>query len=481
MTKRSGWRGLVAGLALAGLLTAAGGARAAEAPLRPDQTRFLALFRELIETNTTLSAGSCTLAAERMAAHLRAAGLPEGQITLFSTPEHPKDGGLVAVYPGTSKTLKPLLAIAHIDVVEAKREDWERDPFKLVEEDGYFYGRGTGDVKSMAAMLVDTLIRFRESGYKPARTVKIALTCGEETNGAFNGAEWLAANRRDLIDAEFALNEGGGGTTDGRAVAAGGKVVEQTIQVGEKTFANYRLETRNPGGHSSVPRPDNAIYQLAHALDRVETHEFPVEFTDTTRAYFRAAGTARDDAIGKAMVALAANPADKAAEAVVNTDPFLHSNLRTTCVATMLDGGHARNALPQRAGANINCRIFPGHSVEAIRGELAAIIGDPGVTVTALPPLRPSPPPPPLSPKVVDPARKLVARYFPGVPLVPVMANGYTDSTFLGAVGIPTYGVPGMWGDPDGNGVHGLNERIEVRSLFVGRDFLFDLIKAYAG
>ncbi|WP_371431730.1 M20/M25/M40 family metallo-hydrolase [Novosphingobium sp.] len=481
MTKRSGWRSRVAGLALAGLLMASTGAQAAEAPLRPDQVRFRDLFRELIETNTTLSAGSCTLAAERMAAHLRAAGLPESQITLFSTPEHPKDGGLVAVYPGTSKTLKPLLAIAHIDVVEAKREDWERDPFKLVEEDGYFYGRGTGDVKSMAAMLVDTLIRFRESGYKPARTVKIALTCGEETNGAFNGAEWLAANRRDLIDAEFALNEGGGGTTDGRAVAAGGKVVEQTIQVGEKTFGNYRLETRNPGGHSSVPRPDNAIYQLAHALDRVEAHEFPVEFTDTTRAYFRAAGAARNDAIGKAMVALAANPADKAAEAVVNTDPFLHSNLRTTCVATMLDGGHARNALPQRAGANINCRIFPGHSVEAIRSELAAIIGDPGVTVTALAPLRPSPPPPPLSPKVIDPARKLVAKYFPGVPLVPVMANGYTDSTFLGAVGIPTYGVPGMWGDPDGNGAHGLNERIEVRSLFVGRDFLFDLIKAYTG
>ena len=463
--------------ALLGTSLLAGQALAQPAPqLRPDQEAFRALYKELVETNTTLSSGSCTLAAERMAVRLRATGLRDEQLTLFSTPEHPKEGGLVAVYPGTSKTLKPILAIAHIDVVEAKREDWTRDPFTLIEENGYLYGRGTSDNKAMAAALVDTLIRFQQSGYKPRRTVKIALTCGEETNGAFNGAEWLAANRRDLIDAEFALNEGGGGTSDGK-----GNVVEQTIQVGEKTFGTYRLETRNPGGHSSVPRPDNAIYQLVHALAKLEAHEFPLEFTETTRTYFRQAGAGRKDATGAAMVALASNPADKVAEAAVNTDPFLHSNLRTTCVATMLDGGHARNALAQRAGAYVNCRIFPGHSVAAIRDQLAAIIGDSGVTVTALAPLRPSPPAPPLDPKVVEPARKLVARYFPGVPLVPVMANGYTDATFLGAVGIPTYGVPGAWGDPDGNGVHGLNERIEARSLFVGRDFLFDLVKAYAG
>lgn len=455
-------------------------AAAQTAPLRPDRAEFRGLFKELIETNTTLSSGSCTLAAERMAARLRAAGLPESQITLFADPAHPREGGLVAVYPGTSTKLKPLLAISHIDVVEARREDWSRDPFTLIEEDGYFYARGTSDIKAMAATLVDTLIRFQTSGYKPKRTVKIALTCGEETNGAFNGIEWLTTNHRELIDAEFALNEGGGGSTNGKGTAHGGKVIEQAIQVGEKTFANYQLEVRNPGGHSSVPRPDNAIYQLARALGRIEAHRFPLEFTDTTRTYFREAGAGRGDAIGQAMAALAANPGDTAAEAVVNTDPFLHSNLRTTCVATMLDAGHARNALPQRARANVNCRIFPGHPVEAIRQELAAIIGDKDVSVTALPPLRPSPPPPALDPKVVEPARRLVAKYFPGVPLVPQMANGYTDAPFLGAVGIPTYGVPGFWGDPDGNGVHGLNERIEVRSLYDGRDFLFDLIKAYA-
>jgi len=452
-----------------------GQALATETPLRPDQAAFRDLYEELVETNTTLSSGSCTLAAERMAARLKAAGMPDSQITLFADPGHPKEGGLVAVYPGTSKTLKPILAIAHIDVVEAKREDWVRDPFTLFEENGYFYGRGTVDDKAMAATLVDTLIRFQRTGHKPRRTVKIALTCGEETNGAFNGMEWLAANKRDLIDAEFALNEGGGGTSDGK-----GKVVEQAMQVGEKTFATYRLETRNPGGHSSVPRPDNAIYQLAHALIRIETHKFPVEMNETTRTYFREAGAGRKDEIGAAMVAIAANPADKAAEAVVNRDPFLHSNLRTTCVATMLDGGHARNALAQRAGAYVNCRIFPGPSVEEIRAELARIIDDPKVTVTTLPPLRPAPPAPPLDPKVMRPAKALAAKYFPGVPVVPKMANGYTDATFLGAVGIPTYGVPGAWTDPDGNGVHGLNERIEARSLYVGRDYLYDLIKAYA-
>lgn len=466
----------IIGMASLALLGSTAAAQTGSPPLRADQKAFRGLYEELVETDTSLSSGSCTLAAQRMADRLKAAGLPESQITLFAAPDHPKEGGLVAIYPGTSRTLRPILSIAHIDVVEARREDWERDPFTLVEDKGYFYGRGTLDDKAMAAALVDTLIRFQQSGYKPKRTVKIALTCGEETNGAFNGVEWLAANKRDLIDAEFALNEGGGGSTDGK-----GNVVEQAIQVGEKTFATYRLETRNPGGHSSVPRPDNAIYQLAHALVRIEAHEFPLEMSDTTRTYFREAGAGRKDETGAAMTRLAANPSDKTAEAIVNRDPFLHSNLRTTCVATMLDGGHARNALPQRAGAYVNCRIFPGHSVEAIRSELDQIIADPGVTVTTLAPLRPSPPAPPLDPKVLGPAKALAAKYFPGVPVVPTMSNGYTDATFLGAVGIPTYGVPGAWADPDGNGAHGLNERIEVRSLYVGRDYLYGLIRAYAG
>lgn len=450
-------------------------AMAADAQPRPDQLAFRDIYKELVETDTTLSAGSCTLAAERMAARLTAAGFADSQLTLFADPAHPKEGGLVAVYPGTSKTAKPILLIAHIDVVEAKRADWERDPFRMVEEDGYFYGRGTADDKAQAAVWVDTLIRFRKENYKPKRTVKVALTCGEETNGAFNGAEWLAANRRDLIDAEFALNEGGGGDSDGK-----GKVIGQSVQVGEKTFANFRLETRNPGGHSSAPVPDNAIYQLAAALTKIGQYEFPLEMTDTTRRFFAEAGAARGDETGRAMAALAKDPTDKAAEAIVNADRFLHSNLRTTCVATLLDGGHAPNALPQRAGANVNCRIFPGHPIEEIKAELERVIGDPGVTVTQLPPKRPAPPAPPLDPRVIGPMQTLVDKYWPGLKVIPAMANGYTDATFLGAVGIPTYGIPGMWGDPDGNGAHGLDERMEVRSVYVGRDYMFDLVKAYA-
>ncbi len=467
------------GLALpAGAQSAAPSAAAppaADAPLRPDQAAFFDLYRELVETNTVVNVGSCTRAAQQLAARMKAAGFTDDQLTLFATPDHPQDGGLVAVYPGTARKAKPILLLAHLDVVAAKREDWTRDPFRLVEENGYYYGRGTVDDKAMAAVWTDALIRFRQSGYKPRRTVKLALTCGEETTWAFNGAEWLAANRRDLIDAEFALNEGGGGKSDGH-----GKLLVQSMQVGEKGVQNFRIETTNPGGHSSIPVPENAIYQLADALVRIRAYDFPLELSDTTRAYFLTAGAARKDAMGKAMVAIAVDPGDKAAEALLNTDRTYHSMLRTTCVATLVEGGHANNALPQRAAANINCRIFPGHGTEEVRAALAAAIGDARVTITPVPPLRPIARPPALDRRIIGPAEKLVARYFPGVPLVPTMSTGATDAVFLGAVGIPTYGVPGPWGDPDGNGVHGLNERIEKRSLYVGRDYLFDLVKAYA-
>jgi acetylornithine deacetylase/succinyl-diaminopimelate desuccinylase-like protein len=452
--------------------------RAQEPPmaaLRPDQKTFLALYKELVETNTTLSAGSCTLAAERLAAHLRTAGYTDADLTLFSTAEHPKEGGLVAILPGTSKKAKPMLLLGHLDVVEAKREDWTRDPFTLIEENGYFYGRGAADMKAMDATWVDALMRFKQSGYHPKRTIKLALTCGEETTYAFNGADWLAKNRPDLISAAFALNEGGGGRTDGH-----GKLVVESIQVGEKAAQNFRLETVNAGGHSSIPIRDNAIYELADALAKIRDHEFPLKLTDTTRAFFAKAGAARSDELGAAMVALSKNPGDAAAEALVSKDRAYHSMLRTTCVATLLDGGHANNALPQRASANINCRIFPGETVEGTEAALVGAIADPGVKVTVLAPVRPIAVPPPLDPKIIGPAEKLVARYFPGVPLVPTMSTGATDGIFLEAIGIPVYGAPGGWGDPDGNGVHGLNERRSIRAVFVGRDFLTDLVKAYA-
>lgn len=451
---------------------------AQEAPmttLRPDQLTFLALYKELVETNTTLSAGSCTLAAERLAEHLKSAGFRDADITLFSVPDHPKEGGLAAILPGTGKTAKPMLLLGHLDVVEAKRADWTRDPFTLVEENGYFYGRGAADMKAMDATWVDALMRFKQSGYRPKRTIKLALTCGEETTYAFNGADWLAKNRPDLISAAFALNEGGGGRTDGH-----GKLLVQSMQVGEKAAQNYRLETVNAGGHSSIPIRDNAIYELADALAKVRDHEFAVKFSATTRAFFAKAGAARGDELGSAMVALAKNPDDAAAEAIVSKDRSYHSMLRTTCVATLLEGGHANNALPQRAAANVNCRIFPGETVEGTQAALVAAIADPGVKVTLVAPVRPVAVPPPLDPKIIAPAEKLAAKYFPGVPLIPSMSTGATDGIFLEAIGIPVYGVPGGWGDPDGNGVHGLNERRSVRSVFVGRDFLTDLVKLYA-
>ncbi len=459
---------LTAALA-AGMATSAG----AQA-LRPDQTAFRGLYKELVETNTTLSVGSCTDAAAKIGARLKAAGYADADITYFSVPDHPKEGGIVAVLKGSNPKAKAILLLAHIDVVEAKREDWTRDPFTLIEEDGYFYARGASDDKAQAAIWADTMVRLK--GAKPLpRTIKLALTCGEETTYAFNGAQYLADNKRDLIDAEFALNEGGGGVLD-----EGGKPVVLAWQIGEKAAQNYTLEVTNPGGHSSRPVKPNAIAQLAAALVKVDAYEFPVQFNDVTRAQF--AGTAKvvEPKMRQAITALLANPADAAAEAIVSTDSTFHSTLRTTCVATLLNAGHANNALPQRAQANINCRIFPGVPVETVRAALAAAIGDPAVKVTPVPPIRPTPGSPPLSDKLTAPAAKLAAKYFPGVPVVPTMSTGATDGIFLFAKGIPTYGVPGIYEDADFGHIHGLNERIRVKAVYEGRDYLYDLVKVYA-
>lgn len=443
--------------------------------LRPDRQAFRAIYQEMVETDTSITTGSCTDLAAKVAARFRSAGFADAQIIPFSVPDHPKEGGLVIVYPGASPTIKPMLLLGHIDVVVAKREDWTRDPYKLVEEKGYFWGRGTHDMKAMDAIWVDSLLRLRRQGYRPKRTIKLALTCGEEGGSAFDGAEWLARNRPDLVSAEFALNEGGGGRTDGN-----GKLVIATLHVGEKAAVNYRIEATNVGGHSAAPVKDNAIYELADALARLRSYDFAVMTTDTTRAYFRAAGKARGDEVGRAMIAVAADPNDRAALAIVDADKNYHAMLRTTCVATLLDAGHASNALPQRAGANVNCRIFPGVSPAAVRDELARVIADPRMTVRQIDE-SPVAKPVPLDPKIVRPAEALLAKYYPGVPLVPTMSTSATDGLFLEAIGIPVYGPPGLYGDPDGNGTHGLNERAIVKAVYSGRDYLFDLIKTYAG
>ncbi|MGZ3402440.1 MAG: M20/M25/M40 family metallo-hydrolase [Phenylobacterium sp.] len=460
---------------LAASLSGGVAASAAAQDLRPDQVKFREIYKELVETNTSLSAGSCTVAAVKMGARLKAAGYTDAQLTYFSVPTHPKEGGLVAIYPGSSKTAKPMLLLGHLDVVEAKRADWTRDPFQFIEENGVYYGRGTSDMKVIDATWVDMLVRFKGEHYVPKRTIKLALTCGEETLEAFNGADWLAKNKRDLIDAAFALNEGGGGRAD-----KDGKVQSQGVQVGEKVVQQFRMETTNPGGHSSVPIRDNAIYQLAQGLLKVRDYDFPLQMNDTTRAFFAKAGEGRADETGKAMVAISRDPNDKAAEAILNKDRGFHSMLRTTCVATLLDGGHAENALPQRAGANINCRMFPGSTMEDTKARLEAAIGDPGVKLIPLQPIRAKPTPPPLDPKVIGPMEKVAAKYFPGVPLVPTMSTGASDAIYLSPVGIPTYGVPGFYSTPEGSGAHGLNEHMSVKSAMLGRDYLTELVRTYA-
>jgi acetylornithine deacetylase/succinyl-diaminopimelate desuccinylase-like protein len=336
------------------------------------------------------------------------------------------------------------------------------------------------DDKAEASIWVDTLVRYAHEKYKPRRTIKIALTCGEETAGAFNGAQWLSQNHRDWIDAEFAINEGAWGEMDEQ----GHKLV-MNVQAGEKAAQNYRLEVTNPGGHSSRPRKDNAIYQLAGALSRIEAYEFPAQFTDASRAYFRGMAKIQDSKnnaeVAAAMNAMVKDPGDANAIALVSAkDPSWNATLRTTCVATMLEGGHATNALPQRARANINCRIFPGISGESVRDQLEKLVANPNVSVTMLEVRGPASPPPPLSSKIMGPLEKLNAQYFPGVPVLPILQAGATDGLYLNGVGIPTYGIEPLFMKPDLGHIHGLNEYVSVQSLLDARAFLYDLVKIYS-
>jgi acetylornithine deacetylase/succinyl-diaminopimelate desuccinylase-like protein len=442
---------------------------------RPDQQRFRALFKELIETNTTLSAGDCTLAARKIAAHLKAAGYPDADLHIFTAPGHPKEGGLVAVLHGSDAKAKAILLLGHLDVVEAKRADWTRDPFTLVEENGYFYARGASDMKSLVAAWVDTMIRLKEEGFKAPRSIKMALTCGEETSTAFNGASWLATHERALIDAQFALNEGGGGRLDEK-----GKPLIMTVQAAEKFPQNYTLEVTNPGGHSSRPVPNNAIYHLAAGLMKISAYQFPFQANDITKGYFgKMALKVENKSVADAMTAF--SKGDMAAAGTLAANPSYNAVLHTTCIPTLLSAGHANNALPQRADANINCRIFPGTTPQQVRDKLQELVADPEIRVSLADKRSEVPKgPQPLNPKVFQPVEAIAAKMWPGVPVVPAMSAGATDGAFLTPAGIPTYGVSGMFGDPDGNGAHGLNERLRVKSVYDGRDFVFQVVKIYA-
>ena len=445
-------------------------------PLAADDARFRDIFEELVEINTTLSVGNCTTAAEAMAARLRSAGVPDSDIRVIVPPDFPRQGNLVARLPGSDANAGALLLVAHIDVVEANAADWERDPFTLVEEDGYFYGRGTADDKSMAAIFVDALMRFKESGYRPERTIKLALTCGEETPYDFNGIQYLLEHHRDLIDAELGINEAGSGELD-----ADGRRIYNGVLAGEKVYQDFRLEITNAGGHSSRPVPDNAIYRLAAALGRIAAFEFPIELNATTRAFFERMAEIETGQMAADMRAILRTPPDPAALERIKADPGHNAILHTTCVATQLEGGHAPNALPQRARANVNCRILPGHTQEEIRQTLEQVTADPGITIVFEDPPEQVSPPPPLTREILEPIEAITEEMWPGVPVVPIMQPGATDSRFLIPAGIPTYGISGIFWDPATRNAHGLNESVGVEALYEGREFLERLVRAYAG
>lgn len=466
---------LLNGLLAAGAMAVAMPAAAQD--LRPDQVAFREILIELVNTDTTYSNGSCTLAAEQLARRMWAAGFSRDEVRVIIPPGHPREGNLVAEFKGSSGQLQPMLLMGHLDVVEARREDWTRDPFTLVEENGYFYGRGIADDKARTAIWVDSLIRYKQEGYRPARTIKLAATCGEEGNGEIlNGAEWLARNMPETLAAAFALNEGGGGRLD-----PVGNRQALALQVGEKATRTFDLETTNPGGHSSVPRPDNAIYDLSAAVIAVRDLKFPVELNPTTRAFLAQYAPTLPAPAQAAIARLLADERDAVAGDALSADPTVNAMLRTTCVATLLEAGHAANALPQRARATVNCRILPTMTTEAVEGALEQAIDNPRVIVSLRGSQRPMAVPAPLDPAILDPARQLAAEMFPGIPVIPVMLTGATDATMTGLIGIPTYGVPGLFFDADGGGAHGLNERIKVQSVYDGRDYLHRLVKIYAG
>ena len=433
------------------------------------------VYRELVEINTTDSSGSCTDAARAMGERLRKAGLADTDVQVLVPPGAPKKGNLVARFRGTGAK-KPLLLLAHIDVVEAKREDWKRDPFKLVEEDGHFYARGAADDKAMAAAFVANLMRFQSEKYRPDRDVVLALTCDEEIiPSPANGVEYLLKNHRALLDAELALNEGGGGQLD-----KSGKRVRMTIQAGEKVFQSYRLEVTNPGGHSAQPRKDNALYDLARGLARLGDFDFPAKLLPVTRASFARMADILGGPVGQDLKLVAGDPPDVEAIARLSRNPSYNAQLRTTCVATMADAGEATNALPQRARAVVNCRVLPGESVTEVTSTLVRVLDNERITVTPMGEAVLSPPAP-LDERILGPVKAVSDAMWPGVPLVATMSAGATDSRFLNNAGIPTYGVSGMFNESESAGVHALNERLPVRSLYEGQEFLYRLVKTLAG
>ncbi|HXG81512.1 MAG TPA: M20/M25/M40 family metallo-hydrolase [Sphingomicrobium sp.] len=441
--------------------------------LRPSQQLARDVLKELVEINTVTATGDTAKAADAMASRLRAAGFKSDDVQVFRPA--PRKGNIVARLRGTGKR-KPILLLAHLDVVDAKREDWKTDPFQLVEKDGRFYGRGVMDDKGMAAIFVANLIRFKQEGFRPDRDIILVLETDEETGDPDAvGIQWLIKNQRDAIDAEYALNE------DGYVYARDGKPFASQIQRSEKVHVTYRLEAKNPGGHSSIPSRDNAIYHLADALARLARFDFPPVLDEATRTYFRELSKLEQGQVSADMNAVALGNPDAAALARLSAIPAHNAQLRTTCVATMLDGGHAGNALPQAARATVSCRVWPGMPFEEVRQTLVRVIADPEVTVTQTNHAEQVPSSPP-NPELTRAIKKHSADIWPGVPLVPALNPAGTSGKFLRAAGIPTYGHSGIVVDMRNiNGKHGRDEHLGVKDFFDDQEYLYRVVKELSG
>ncbi len=433
------------------------------------------IFKQLIEINTTDSIGSTTEAAQAMAQRLLDAGFTKADVVVLGPND--RKGNMVARYRGKpGSKLRPLLIIGHLDVVEARRDDWTTDPFKFVEQDGYYYGRGTQDMKEDDAILVTDFIRMRKEGFVPERDIILALTADEE-GGKSNGVDWLLRNHRDLIDAEFVLNPDSGGVSMDH-----GKPLAVEFEATEKLYADFQVLATNPGGHSSLPKPDNAIYHVADALGVLEKSPFPFELNAVTREYFGQMAKIETGQNADDLRAILANPPDPAAIERLSKDARYNSTMRTTCVATMLSGGHAPNALPQSAEANVNCRIFPGHSQEEIRLQLVQLFNDPKLSVRYRSDARElsdhgsdrkAMVPPPLRTDVMTSLRKVAAKLWPGAPVIPNMQTGSSDSIYTMSAGIPSYGISGIAVDRDDIRAHGKDERVKADSYYTAVEFYY--------
>jgi acetylornithine deacetylase/succinyl-diaminopimelate desuccinylase-like protein len=442
--------------------------------LTPQQQRAFDIYKELIEIDTTTATGDTKQAAEAMAARLRAAGFAEGDVQVFSPA--PRKGNLVARLRGTGAR-KPILLLAHLDVVSARREDWSYDPFKLIEQDGYYYARGSSDDKYMAAAFVANMIRYKQEGYRPDRDIILALETDEEILDANAlGIQWLLKNHRDLIDAEFALNEGGG------VGMKNGKAIRNHVQTSEKVYLSYRLDVKNRGGHSSIPVRDNAIYRLAEGLVRLSKFSFPQKFNETTRAYFERIAQFETEQTAADIRALLSDKPDPSAMSFTRlaANPGYNAQLHTTCVATMLEGGHAVNALPQLASAKVNCRIMPGEPAEEVKANLERALADDQIVVTQLgrPVLSA---PSALHEEIMGAIEKLSQQFWPGAMVLPVMSAGATDGSYLRNAGIPTYGHSGLAGEMSDFRAHGKDERVLVKSFYEGNEYLYQLVKSLSG